>query len=191
MDNRSGIYKILNKISGKIYIGSAVKLDMRWSQHKSKLKLNTHPNKYLQSSFNKNGLDNFEFLKLEYCEKDKLIEREQYWIDALNSCNREIGYNTRTVASSNIGVKCSEETKKLLSDKLKGKKVSEETKAKMSAWQVGRKMSKQARENMRLAKAGNSYKRNKSKWPCPDGSWCKCGDCKKLRYSIRDIRNNK
>ena len=115
MDNKSGIYKILNKVNGKFYIGSAVKFDMRWAQHKSKLKLNEHPNKYLQSSFNKHGLENFKFVKLEYCYKEKLIEREQYWIDTLKSCDREIGYNARTTASSNVGIKCSEETKKLLS----------------------------------------------------------------------------
>lgn len=187
MDNRSGIYKILNLVNNKIYIGSAVKLDMRWAQHKSKLKLNEHPNKYLQSSFNKNGLENFKFIKLEFCEKDKLIEREQYWIDALKAFNREVGYNTRTMAHSNIGIKCSDETKKILSEKFKGRKASLEAKAKMSAWQIGRKMSEQAKLNMAQST------RDFEKWPCEDGAFCKCRACTDKRNSIHYeyIKNKK
>lgn len=185
---KSGIYKILNKINGKAYVGSAVNLSLRWSRHRSMLNKGNHPNKYLQLSFDKNGLESFEFVIIEYCDRSTLLEREQFWIDNLKVCNRQYGYNTRTIAYSNVGLACSEETKIKISVKHKGKLKSSETKAKMSAWQIGRKMSEQAKENMRLAKLGNSYKRNKNKWPCPDGAWCKCDNCKKLRYSIRDAR---
>ncbi len=178
MDNKSGIYKILNLINGKIYVGSAVKFDMRWAQHKSKLKLNEHPNKYLQASVNKNGLENFQFVKLEYCEKEVLIEREQYWIDKLSACDREIGYNTRTIASSNAGIKCSEETKKKISERNKGRKASAETKTKMSAWQIGRKMSEEAKLSMAQST------RNFTKWPCEDGAFCKCRACTDQRNAI-------
>lgn len=175
---KSGIYKILNKINGKAYVGSAVNLNLRWSQHKSKLKINEHPNKYLQASWNKNGLENFEFVVIEYCDKSILLEREQFWIDNLKVCDREFGYNTRIVASSNIGIKLSEETKKLLSEKNKGKKRTAETKAKMSAWQIGRKMSKEAKLNMAQST------RDFEKWPCEDGAFCKCRSCKDKRNAL-------
>lgn len=172
---KSGIYKILNKLNSKLYVGSAVNLDLRWAQHRSKLKFNQHPNKYLQSSFNKNGIVNFEFIVIEYCERASLVELEQYWIDTLKACNRQFGYNTRQIANSNIGVKCSEETKKKLSKLFKGRIVSVETRAKQSAWQIGRKMSEEAKLNMAQST------RDFEKWPCEDGAFCKCQDCKAKR----------
>lgn len=49
----SGIYKILNTKNNKCYIGSAVRLTTRFNTHRSKLKLNYHPNKHLQAAYNK------------------------------------------------------------------------------------------------------------------------------------------
>jgi hypothetical protein len=44
----------------------------------------------LQNAWNKYGEDNFYFSVLELVpDKDKLIEREQYWIDKLNACDRK------------------------------------------------------------------------------------------------------
>ncbi len=43
------IYKILNKINNKVYIGQTKnKPNRRWCQHKRKLSLNKHTNSYLQ-----------------------------------------------------------------------------------------------------------------------------------------------
>ena len=49
----SGIYKILNKINGKFYIGSAVNFKRRFARHKRLLNINCHPNEYLQNAWNK------------------------------------------------------------------------------------------------------------------------------------------
>ena len=65
MEKKSGIYKILNIINNKIYIGSAVNIDRRWSEHKSLLTNNKHHSKYLQNSFNKYGTENFLFEVVE------------------------------------------------------------------------------------------------------------------------------
>lgn len=97
---KSGIYKIVNKLNGKIYIGSAVNLSNRKSSHFSKLRKNKHFNNHLQNSFNKYGKDNFEFIILEECNVENLIEREQYYID-----NFKPQYNKRIIAESNIGCK--------------------------------------------------------------------------------------
>lgn len=86
MRNRSGIYAIRNKANGKCYVGSAVNLKARWSQHKHKLESGTHHSKHLQSSWNKNGCDAFEFVVLEYVDQNKdLVESEQCWIDKLSA----------------------------------------------------------------------------------------------------------
>ena len=161
---KSGIYKILNKINGKFYIGSAVNLERRWKKHKYELNTQTHVNPYLQKAWNKYWNISFELIVLEYCEKDKLLEREQYWLDFTKCYDDKIGYNILKFSASTFG-----------------SKRTDETKAKMSAWQIGRIMSDDARENMRLAK------RRISQWTCSDGQKCKCETCKeKLKKYKRE-----
>src|SRR6266566_7160075 len=77
----SGIYKILNNVNGKYYIGSAIHFENRFKNHKKKLKANIHPNKHLQAAYNLVGLKSFSFLILEICSKEMLMEREKYWIE--------------------------------------------------------------------------------------------------------------
>lgn len=57
----SGIYKIVNVINNKFYIGSSKNIKRRFSIHKSALKNNRHHSIYLQRSYNKHGLDSFKF----------------------------------------------------------------------------------------------------------------------------------
>lgn len=102
---KSGVYKIINNINGKFYVGSAVNLKGRWNTHKSSLINNKHYNKFLQRSFNKHGYSAFSFIILEYCSFDKLIEREQYYIDNLNPI-----YNISKNAGNCLGVKHSGES---------------------------------------------------------------------------------
>lgn len=73
-----GVYKILNKVNNKLYVGSSTFVQSRLRLHKSHLRKNEHVNKHLQSSFNKYGIENFQFLLIEECEESNLIEREQY-----------------------------------------------------------------------------------------------------------------
>lgn len=113
MKDKSAIYKITNTITNKFYIGSASFVYSRWGQHRKRLRENTHFNKHLQSSWNKYGEESFIFSIIEnVIDKKKLIEREQYWLDKTQCYNREIGYNINLSASSRLGMKCSEETKK-------------------------------------------------------------------------------
>ena len=52
---RCGIYKIVNKIDGKYYVGSSKHIYKRWRKHKSLLRHNKHLNDYLQNAFNLYG----------------------------------------------------------------------------------------------------------------------------------------
>ena len=82
---KSGIYSIKNIITGKLYVGSTVKFQERWTRHLSDLNNKKHANKHLQNSFNKHGEFVFTFHILEEVEfNSNLIEREQHWIDFLN-----------------------------------------------------------------------------------------------------------
>lgn len=126
--NNPGIYKIVNLINNKVYIGSSVHLLRRSYEHSTRLNSNTCiSNKYLQRAWNKYGSNSFEFHVIEYCGKEKLIEREQYWIDMYCSYEEQYGYNLRKVAESNRGLFPSEETKAKIRASNLGQKRSPET----------------------------------------------------------------
>ena len=76
---KSGIYKILNKVNGKYYVGSTKNFNTRWNSHKAKLNKNTHTNIHLQNSYNKFGKENFEFHIVEYfCDLKVKETLEEY-----------------------------------------------------------------------------------------------------------------
>lgn len=94
-----GIYQIRNLVDGKIYIGSSCNVASRWIEHQHDLKKNEHRNHRLQNAFNKYGEDSFVFEVLELIDKDKKdiqFEREQYWINAKDACNKKKGYNIQS-----------------------------------------------------------------------------------------------
>ncbi len=147
-----GIYIIYNTISKKWYVGSAINISDRWSAHKSKLKKNKHANIHLQRAWNKDREHSFQFHVLEYCSKENMLEREQYWIDRSKCTDPSIGYNILITADSPLGLKRSEETKRKISLVQKGKKLSDETKMKMRL--ATRVISKESRIKLGLSNLG-------------------------------------
>lgn len=123
----SGIYKITNIVNNKFYIGSTYCFLARKNHHFNRLFHNKHPNKYLQSSYNKYGINNFKFEILTKCPKEYNIKMEQWFID-----NMKPDYNLRKTANSNLGIKFSEEHKIKIGLKNKNKIRSEELKIKIS-----------------------------------------------------------
>lgn len=79
-----GIYKIVNLINGKIYIGSSKNLRVRLWKHRSLLRHNKHYNSHLQNSWNKYGENNFDYAILETCDEENQYKREQFYIDTLH-----------------------------------------------------------------------------------------------------------
>lgn len=128
---KTGIYKIINNLNNKVYVGSAIDIDTRWCKHKKMLHESTHHSKKLQNSYNKYGINNFTYEIIELCEKHFLLEREQYWIESFDSYKN--GYNSRPIANSNLGLKLpiSDETRKKIGLKSKGRKHTEDTKEKI------------------------------------------------------------
>lgn len=59
--NKKAIYKIVNKINGKFYLGSSVNLGKRIWQHKKDLRLGIHCNIHLQNSYNVHGVKSFDY----------------------------------------------------------------------------------------------------------------------------------
>nr|DAI57035.1 MAG TPA: intron associated endonuclease [Caudoviricetes sp.] len=77
----SGIYKITCINNGKIYIGKSVDVANRWAEHiKSSLEIGTIAKNQLYTLMKEKGAENFTFELLEEVNKDKLLERESYWI---------------------------------------------------------------------------------------------------------------
>lgn len=94
---KSGIYCILNLLNQKKYIGSSKNIYDRLVNHKMMLNNNKHHNNYLQNSWNKYKSNNFIYIILEECDKLKLIEREQFYIDTLKP-----EYNFVTNVTDNV-----------------------------------------------------------------------------------------
>jgi predicted GIY-YIG superfamily endonuclease/DNA-binding MarR family transcriptional regulator len=124
MKIKAGIYKITCKVNGKIYIGSSADCEKRFRQHVNQLNRGKHHNSHLQRAWDKYGEENFIFEVIERInDKDKLIEREQYWIDHTKCCDEKVGYNISAVAGTPGGtrpckyvkVATTEEARKILS----------------------------------------------------------------------------
>ena len=169
-----GIYQILNKISGKFYIGSATNFSRRWTFHTWELKNRKHKNTHLQRAWDKYGAKAFEFQILEIT--DNLTIREQFWLDWTNATVN--GYNIRKDANSPLGCSPSIETRAKISASQIGKEMSDEAKLKMSAAKAGLKFSDDTKIKMSKAQ------RKLDKWPHTDGCRCRCQECNFKRNDL-------
>lgn len=118
-----GVYKILNTVNNKFYIGSSVNIQQRFKAHISQLNKGIHNNQYLQSAWNKYGESSFEFIVLEEVfNVDNLRDREKYYIQNTNCTHHNIGYNLLADTNIGLGVSASDEIRKKISEACKGEK---------------------------------------------------------------------
>lgn len=153
MEN-SGVYEIVNTVNGHKYIGSAVNIKSRWRSHFYHLNKNKHHSSHLQNAWNKFGADCFEFSVVEYCDKAKLIEREQFYID-----KEKPSYNICQTAGSCLGRITSDEARRKISMARTGTHPSEEALCKISGannHNFGRPLSAKTRAKMGEAHTGNT-----------------------------------
>lgn len=115
------IYKITNILDGKVYIGqTSISLRKRLLKHMYDANTDVKRRKhYLHRALSKHGFDNFIVEILETCEKEKLDEREIYWIAHYNSTDSVLGYNCTKGGQGNRAIFISEETRKIISEKNK------------------------------------------------------------------------
>lgn len=91
--DKSGIYKITRLKTGEIYIGQTTSFDKRWQEHvKSALGVGNLTSTQLHRVMFEDGPENFTFEILEETAKDKLKERESFYIDFYDS--KTYGLNT-------------------------------------------------------------------------------------------------
>ena len=89
------VYKIENKLNGKIYVGSTTNYHRRTWLHKNQLKHNLHSNKKLQADYNKTqDFESFDFEVIESANVNTLNRIERQWMIILQSNDPDKGYNT-------------------------------------------------------------------------------------------------
>lgn len=104
-----GIYKILNIVNNKVYIGQSEDVYKRKSQHFYLLENDSHVNKHLQNSYNLYGKDSFVFEVLYEAEEGECLnEMESNFIKEYNSNDYNFGYN---LTSGGEGYKLNEDVK--------------------------------------------------------------------------------
>lgn len=155
---QSGIYKIYNKLNGRIYIGSSKEFKERFKGHLKSLKQNKHHNSFLQRDFNKCGTDAFIFEVIKVVEGNKEIrlQIEQEYIDQYFD-NQILCYNICDKVEKLPTVLSQEkelERRKKISQTSKGRKHTEKTRKKISNSHIGKIKSEQHRKNIGLSSTG-------------------------------------
>lgn len=93
------IYKIVNNLNNKCYIGQTNRsYNDRWAEHKRDRFKEPYCQWPLYRMINKIGLQNISFVLLE--ETDNLDDREKYWIQFYNS--QKDGYNIQIGGSNGV-----------------------------------------------------------------------------------------
>lgn len=113
------VYKIINNINGKFYIGKTHYLPDRISLHKSRYK-NLLYESELYCDMRKYGLENFSLIVLEQCDINNLVEREKFWIENTRALYN--GYNKSASNGGQVGFKMLESTKRKMSESRRNEK---------------------------------------------------------------------
>lgn len=81
---KCGVYRWLNNLNGKSYVGSSISLSYKLNLYYSLYSLRKVKGSIIiQRALLKYGYSNFTLDILEYCELDVLIAREEYYINLL------------------------------------------------------------------------------------------------------------
>jgi len=91
-----GVYKITNKINGKMYIGGSTNVESRRIDHFKPYRINKLKHLPLYEAMIKFGRENFEFEILEEVTKEELGNKEEYYINKYNAVDD--GYNVISTA---------------------------------------------------------------------------------------------
>lgn len=121
MERSGKIYKIINTINNKIYIGKTVKQIKHRFQSHCYYALKRESPTHLHRAIRKYGRDNFIFEEIETCKESILSEREIYWIAELSP-----DYNMTLGGEGMLGYKFTDEQKKRSSESRKGLNVGED-----------------------------------------------------------------
>ena len=92
IEDKPGIYKITNIKTNKCYVGKSTKVKQRLIDHiKGSVGISTIADQKIHHAMLEEGLWNWTFECICYCEKDQLSEKEKYYIDFFKA--KDWGYN--------------------------------------------------------------------------------------------------
>jgi group I intron endonuclease len=131
------VYSIMNKVSGKRYIGSTSNYQSRINDHKSSLKRSYHHSYRLQEDWTSEEDFIFEIIE-ENVPSELRYGREQFWMDYYQSFLPEKGYNISPTAGNCNGRRHREEAKEMMSKSHSGKILSGQQKENISKALKGR-----------------------------------------------------
>lgn len=160
-----GIYKIINIVNNKFYIGSAVNLRKRKTRHFSELRTGRHNNRHLLAAWTKYGEQAFVFVVVEEVnDRALLLEAENRWLKG--HVGKDYCYNIGTDAtapalgmsgelSPTWGLKRTPE--QLAAQNWTGKKHTPESREKIRQYLIGKPKSAETRAKISatLSGAGN------------------------------------
>lgn len=177
----SGIYKIVNKVNGKYYVGSSKNIESRWKSHRYELRRNCHKNVRLQSDYNRG--DEFEYVMVEsitlndvdrlmkmygdmgklrrveyYIKNDMMLPAilliaEQLYLDIAKQ-HSDTNYQQCYQAD---GGELSEESRNKISESLKGRVFSDQHRAKIGEANKGRVYSEVTRRKIGVASSNRTH----------------------------------
>lgn len=155
------VYKVLNNVNRKIYVGKTSNIEGRWFVH-----INESKNKCfypLHKAIKKYGENNFTISIVEsYDLEEDALKREIFWIEEYktNICKygNEYGYNLTAGGEGISGYSHTEETKNKISKSLTGIKrfFTKEHGRKISKTLTGRTISEETRIKL-LARPKRSF----------------------------------
>ena len=163
------IYKITNRINGKIYIGQTINgFDNRYRC--GNVEKYTH-NIHLKKSIDKYGIENFEICKIFDIawSKEELDIKEKCWISIYNCTNKNYGYNISDGGSNGNNFKGkTDEEMKIICEKISkansgennymyGKHHSEKTKEKLRLLNIGKTASDETKKKMSEKRKGKNH----------------------------------
>lgn len=155
----SYIYTISNKLNNKTYVGKSNNTKQRFNNH-------FHSKSYIGNALRKYGKENFVFQIIEeYKFEEEAYEAEQFFIQYLGT-QTPFGYNLVSGGkggSAGVRRKLSSETKRKISETLKGHIVSEQTKKKLSENHMFHKHSEETKKKMSSKIRSEEFKRKISK----------------------------
>lgn len=153
-----GIYMLV--FPGGIYVGSSREIQKRFVGHRNLLKNGKHTNTHLQRAYDKYGEPEYRIVVI--CRPCDILFYEQLFIDKLQP-----RYNISKIAGK---VDHGPETRKKMSDTMKGRTHSQETRAKIRASLKGRRPPDSLYEAQKAAAAKRRAEKPPRPTPVPKDS---------------------
>lgn len=158
-----GIYKMTNKVNGKMYIGQHITDDLDDGYMGSGAIMKKALKKYGEDAFTKEWLEfaenaeDLNYLERMYVNEEWLARPDTYNLVLGGSSHPQPMSIRKRISNTLKGHSVSEKSRSKMSTARKGRKYSDETKAKMSAAHKGQKhgpMSEETKQKLRIANIG-------------------------------------